>query len=168
MAQKILIDLEKFRTLPGKSGDESPPEGFYGPSVNDHGLKSIRELAVFQFTCRKCTDAPCIDVCPADALEKNDEDMITRSTNLRISCKSCVVICPSGTMMTDFFEYHRDKENYYDLMDEKELDLFIKNSPEGAVQLVDMEADPEKDIYKLNDHILVKERMWNTDNMQNN
>ena len=68
-------------------------------------------------------------------------------------------------MMTDFFEYHRDKENYYDLLNENELKLFIEKSPEGAVQLVEMEEDPEQDIYSLNDHILVKERIWNTDNL---
>ncbi|MCK4989204.1 MAG: hypothetical protein KAS29_01915, partial [Bacteroidales bacterium] len=73
MAQKILIDLEKFRSPRGNSSDESPPEGFYGFSSDGLGLKSIRELAVFQFTCRKCSDAPCIEVCPADALEKDDQ-----------------------------------------------------------------------------------------------
>ena len=66
-------------------------------------------------------------------------------------------------MMTDFFDYHTDKENYYDLRDEKELELWIKQSPEGAVSLVDMEEDPEQNIYKLNEHILVRERMWETD-----
>ena len=165
MAQKILIDLEKFRSPRGNSCDESPPEGFYGFSSDGLGLKSIRELAVFQFTCRKCSDAPCIEVCPADALEKDDLGIINRSTNLCISCKSCVVICPFGTMMTDFFEYHRNKENYFDLKDEKELELWIKESPEGAVSLVDMEEDPEQHIYKLNEHILVRERIWETDQL---
>ena len=165
MAQKILIDLEKFRSSPGNSDNDSPPEGLYNHEMNANGLKSIRELAVFQFTCRRCTDAPCIEVCPAEALEKDEAGIITRSTNLCVSCKSCVVICPFGTMMTDFFEYHLDKENYYDVMDKKELPLFIKNSPEGAVQMVDMEEDPEQNIFKLNDHILVKERMWQTDKL---
>lgn len=165
MAQKILIDLELFRKADGKSCDETPPEGFFGVSVDSNGLKSIRELAVFHFSCRKCSDAPCIAVCPADALEKDEQGKISRSTNLCISCKSCVVICPFGTMMSDFFEYHRDKENYYDLSDEKELDLWIKSSPKGAVTRVDMEEDPEQDIYQLNEHILVRERMWNTEPM---
>ena len=165
MAKKILIDLEKFRSVPGKRGDESPPEGVLGVPANEHGLKSIRELAVFQFTCRKCSDAPCIGVCPADALEKDEKGIISRAINLCISCKSCVVICPFGTMMTDFFDYHRDKENYYDLLNQKELDLFIKHSPEGAVQLVDMEEDPDKDIYRLNDQVLVKERLWKTEKL---
>jgi len=165
MAQKILIDLEKLRSPLGHSCDESPPEGFCGFSSNSQGLKSIRELAVFQFTCRRCSEAPCIEVCPADALEKDDRGIISRSTNLCISCKSCVVICPFGTMMTDFFEYHRNKENYYDLSDEKELELWIRNSPQGAVTRVDMEEDPEQHIYKLSEHILVRERMWFTDKL---
>lgn len=165
MAQKILIDLEKLRSPNGTSCDESPPEGFYGFSMDGQGLKSIRELAVFQFTCRKCTDAPCIEVCPADAMEKDDKGIISRATNLCISCKSCVLICPFGTMMTDFFEYHRNKENYYDLTDDKELDMWIRESPEGAVTRVDMEENPEQHIYKLNEHILVRERMWHTDKL---
>jgi len=165
MAQKILIDLEKLRSPLGHSCDESPPEGFCGFSSDSQGLKSIRELAVFQFTCRRCSDAPCIEVCPADALEKDDRGIISRSTNLCISCKSCVVICPFGTMMTDFFEYHRNKENYYDLSDEKEMELWIRNSPEGSVTRVDMEEDPEQHIYKLSEHILVRERMWHTDKL---
>ena len=163
MAQKILIDLEKFRTIPGTSSDRTPPEGLYPPSVNSKGLKSVREQAVFQFTCRRCTDAPCISACPSEALEKEEGDIVSRSTNLCTSCKSCVIICPFGTLMNDFFEYKRDKDNYYDLTNQAELELFIKNSPEGAVKLVDMEEDPEKDIYNLNEHILVRERMWKTD-----
>ena len=165
MAQKILIDLEKLRSTEGKPSDISPPEGFFRFSFDGQGLKSIRELAVFQFSCRKCADAPCINVCPADALEKDDQGIISRATNLCISCKSCVVICPFGTIMNDFFEYHRDKENYFDLNDDDELEMWIRESPEGAVSRVDMEEDPEQHIYKLNEHILVRERMWLTDQL---
>ena len=163
MAQKILIDLEKLRSTEGKPSDISPPEGFFRFSFDGHGLKSIRELAVFQFTCRKCSDAPCIGVCPADALEKDDIGIISRATNLCISCKSCVVICRFGTIMSDFFEYHRDKENYFDLNDEAELGMWIRANPQGAVTMVDMEEDPEQHIYELNEHILVREHIWQTD-----
>ena len=163
MAQKILIDLEKFRSPSGQSCDVSPPEGYYRFSSGAPGLKSLRELAVFQFTCRRCKDSPCMEVCPADALEKEEQGIISRATNLCIGCKSCVVICPFGTMMTDFFEYHRNKDNYYDMGNENELELWINESPEGAVRKVDMEEDPEQHIYKLNEHILVRERMWETD-----
>jgi hypothetical protein len=66
-------------------------------------------------------------------------------------------------MMTDFFNHHRAKENYFNLTDESELRKFISACPEDAVKLVDMEENPEQHIYKLNDKILIKEFMWDTD-----
>ena len=165
MTQKILIDLTKFRLPEKGSCDQSPPEGLFYLNSNINGLKTIRELAVFQFTCRKCEDAPCIEVCPADALEKDENGVINRYTNLCISCKSCVTICPFGTMMTDFFNHHRAKENYFNLTDESELRKFISACPEDAVKLVDMEENPEQHIYKLNDKILIKEFMWDSDKL---
>ncbi len=163
MDKKILIDLSKFRVCDDKSCDASPPEGFFTIPPNMNGLKTIRELAVFQFTCRKCEDAPCINVCPADALEKDLDGLIHRHINLCISCKSCVTICPFGTMMTDFFIHKRDKDLYFDLSDDHELKEYIKACPPGAISLVDMDENPEENIYKLNDRVLVKENIWNTD-----
>lgn len=165
MAEKILFDLEKFRSYNGQSRKEQLSEGILSGMDDGSGLKSILELAVFQFSCRKCSDAPCVDVCSAGALEKTEEGYISRSINLCIACKSCVVICPFGTMMNGFFSYHRDEEKLYDVMDKKELELLIKNSPEGAVQVVDMEEDPKQHIFKLNDHILVKEQEWESDKL---
>jgi len=164
MAKKILIDLEKYRLADGKRSDISPPDAVCRNPDDHGGMKSIREVAVFRYSCRRCTDAPCIAVCPADALEKDGQGIITRSNNLCVSCKSCVVACPFGTLMTDFFDYHPDRENLYDLTDPNELELFIRHSPRGAVTLVELEEDTDQDIYRLNDHILIRERMWNKDN----
>lgn len=163
MNKKLLIDLSKFRECNNKSCDITPPEGFFSQLTSTYGLKSIREIAVFQFTCRRCEDAPCVSVCPAEALEKNADGVIERYTNLCISCKSCVAICPFGTMMSDFFDHHRKKDLYFDLSDEHELKEFIKACPEGSVEMVDMDENPNENIYKLNDQILVKENIWNTD-----
>ncbi len=165
MTQKILIDLTKFR-LPDKgSCDQTPAEGLYYLNTNINGLKTIRELAVFQFSCRKCEDAPCMEVCPADALEKDENGIINRHTNLCVSCKSCVTICPFGTMMTDFFKHHRAKENYFNLADESELQKFISKCPEDAVRLGEMDENYEQHIYKLNDKILVKDYYWDMDKL---
>lgn len=161
MAKKLLIDLDRLRdNRPGESSDNLRPEGVLSEYPNRNGRKTIRELAVFRFTCRRCEDAPCIDACPADALDKDAEGVIKRSTNLCIACKSCVVICPFGTMMSDFFEHNRTLENYFDLNDQDEIQQFIDNSPEGAVKWVEMEEDPEKNIYQMNDMVLIKEIEW--------
>lgn len=164
MAQKILIDLIKLREVMAENCNLSLPEALYYPSSNTNGLKTIRELATFRFTCRKCEDAPCICVCPAEALEKDEEGIITRYTNLCISCKSCVTICPFGTMMTDFFAHHRNKDLFYDLNDNTELRKFMEVSPAGTVSFTDSDELPEEHIYRLNDRILIKENLYVTEN----
>lgn len=139
------------------------PEALYYQSPNSNGLKSIRELASFRFTCRRCEDAPCISVCPAEALEKDEDGIISRYTNLCISCKSCVTICPFGTMMTDFFRHHRNKDLFYNLNDKDELKKFISACPEGTVTETDSDEAPDENIYRLNDRILIREYMYTTD-----
>jgi Fe-S-cluster-containing hydrogenase component 2 len=164
MAQKVLIDMIKLREVMADDSNLRLPEGIFYPSGNNNGLKTIRELATFRYTCRKCEDAPCIAVCPAEALEKDDEGIITRHTNLCISCKSCVTICPFGTMMTDFFQHHRNKDLFYDLTDENELRKFIQACPEGSVTIVESNESPTENIYALNDNILVKDYLYKTEN----
>ena len=164
MAQKILIDLVKLRETRAENSNQPMPEALYYPSPNTNGLKTIRELATFRFTCRKCKDAPCISVCPAEAMEKDEEGIITRYTNLCISCKSCVTICPFGTMMTDFFAHHRNKDLLYDLNNTIELRKFIEACPAGTVSITEADELPEEHIYKLNDRILIREYLYNTEN----
>ena len=139
------------------------PEAFFYPSVNYKGLKTIRELAIFRISCRRCEEAPCICVCPAEALEKDDDGVVTRYTNLCVSCKSCVTICPFGTIMTDFFTHHRNKDLFYDLKDEEELEKFIKACPAGTVALTDDEEDPDKNIFRINEKVLVRDYLYSTD-----
>ncbi|HBE43756.1 MAG TPA: hypothetical protein DDW27_21700 [Bacteroidales bacterium] len=163
MPQRLMIDMIKLREVMVENPDLDLPEGLFYQSLNSNGLKTIRELATFRFTCRKCEDAPCIAVCPAEALEKDQDGIITRYTNLCVSCKSCVTICPFGTMMTDFFVHHRNRDLLYNLNDDGETQKFIDACPEGTVYLTDQDESPEKNIYRLNDRILIREYLYNTE-----
>jgi formate dehydrogenase iron-sulfur subunit len=163
MAQRLLIDMIKLRSALAENHAMVIPEGVYYQSLNSNGLKTIRELATFRFTCRRCEDAPCISVCPADALEKDGEGIINRHTNLCISCKSCVTICPFGTMMTDFFKHHRNKDLYYDLNDTEELDLFVKACPPGVVSVTESDESPAENIFSLNDKVMIREYLYTTE-----
>ena len=162
MTRKIMIDMIRLRSAMIKDSTIELPEAYFYPLHND-GLKTIRELATFRFTCRKCEDAPCINVCPADALEKDETGVIVRATNLCVSCKSCVTICPFGTMMTDFFKHHRNKDLFYDLKDENEMEKFIRACPEGTVTITSEDESPEKNIYRLNDKVLIKDYLYITE-----
>lgn len=153
----------KIRSVAAGNDAMELPECFYNQYPALNGFKSIRELAVFRFTCRKCEDAPCISVCPSDALEKDSEGIINRHTNLCISCKSCVTICPFGTMMTDFFRHHRNKDLFYDLNDQKELELFVMACPPGVASLTDSDESPKENIYKLNDKVLIRDYLYTTE-----
>jgi Fe-S-cluster-containing hydrogenase component 2 len=163
MTRKILIDLMKLRSAMVEDSTLAVAEAYFYPSLNINGLKTIRELATFRFTCRKCEDAPCISVCPAEALEKDENGIVERYTNLCVSCKSCVTICPFGTMMTDFFNHHRNKDLFYDLQDEKEMEKFIRACPEGTAVITDEEESPEKNIYSLNEKVLIKDFLYITE-----
>lgn len=163
MPQSILLDMIKLRQALSENSTFQVPEGYFYQSVNKNGLKTIRELATFRYSCRKCEDAPCISVCPAEALEKDEDGIITRHTNLCVSCKSCVTICPFGTMMTDFFVHHRNKDLLYDLNDNMELELFASSCPAGTVSFTDDDEAPEKNIYRLNDKVLIREYLYSTE-----
>lgn len=163
MAQKLLIDMIRLREVMAENHDLRLPEALFYPAASSNGLKTVRELAVFRFTCRKCEDAPCIAACPADALEKDNEGIINRHTNLCISCKSCVTICPFGTMMTDFFKHHRNRDLYFNLTDAGDMNKFISACPQGTVSLTDQRESPVDNIYKLNEKVLIKDYMYKTD-----
>lgn len=155
MSKKLLIDLLKLRDL-----DDIKMDGVFREGESFSVFKTIRELATFQYTCRKCENAPCINACPAEALEKDDNGIVTRAVNLCIRCKSCIVICPFGTMMNDLFEVKTSGYRFFDLDDEKEMSVFAKAFPEDVIKIVDMEENPDEKIYQLNEKILVKEQMW--------
>jgi Fe-S-cluster-containing hydrogenase component 2 len=164
MDHKILIDMIKLREAMAENCNQKLPEAIYYLSQNNNGLKTIRELATFRFTCRRCEDAPCVAVCPAEALEKDPEGIINRYTNLCVSCKSCVTICPFGTLMTDFFVHHRNRDLIYDLTNSTELKKYIEACPDGTVSYTNTDELPEENIYKLNDRIYIREFLYVTEN----
>jgi Fe-S-cluster-containing hydrogenase component 2 len=155
MGRTILIDMVKLRDYKG-----CKPDGIFRDPLFNREFKSVRELATFLYTCRRCKDAPCISVCPAEALEKSAEGIITRAIHLCVRCKSCIAICPFGTMMDDLFE-KKDRKNFFDLSDEGELDRFVETSPDQTIRYYEGGENPDQHIYRLTDRILVKDYVWN-------
>ena len=155
MSYKILIDLTKCRQCNDCSVDCSYD---YHPANN--GMRHLLERAAFTFTCRQCEDAPCISVCPVEALEKDKNGILTRAINLCVTCKSCVTICPFGTMMNGFFEVRKSICNYCHLNGDVKKLLCVETCKEQALTLTDIDENPDENIHKLNDKVLVKEYIW--------
>ena len=123
-------------------------------------MKTIREMAAFAYTCRHCEDAPCISACPAGALEKGSDGIVHRFSFVCVSCRSCVSICPFGTLMNDFFEYRKSICNYCRLDENTKSLACIDSCCEKALSLVDMEENSKENIYALNERVLVRELTW--------
>ena len=135
--------------------------GYFFHPINN-GMKTIREMATFRYTCRRCEDSPCILVCPAEALEKNKDGIIKRSAYLCVACKSCVTACPFGTLMNDFFDYKSSSCDYCFQSGKLYGMECVKTCEHQAISLVDMEENEKENIYALNEYVLVKEFIWET------
>jgi len=155
MGKKLLIDLDKLRNF-----KDIPCEGIHKRDDYALSFKSIRELATFMFTCRRCEKAPCVDACPAEALEKDAQGMVQRSMLKCIRCKSCVYICPFGTIMDNLFDVKRAGRKFIDLTGEQKLMEFAGYFPDDVVSVVEGEENPSAHIYRFSEDILIKEFKW--------
>lgn len=48
-------------------------------------------------TCHQCEGAPCLAVCPVDAITRSEEAIIVNE-QICIGCKLCAVVCPFGAI----------------------------------------------------------------------
>ena len=55
----------------------------------------------FPIACHHCADAPCIKVCPTNAITRTKKDMVVVSKSKCIGCGACVEACPFGAMFMD-------------------------------------------------------------------
>ncbi len=74
------------------------------------GVSSIRyarlsEQVEVPTACRHCTEAPCLNVCPSGAIERDEDGVVTRNQLLCVGCRSCVIACPFGSLADDFLDH---------------------------------------------------------------
>ncbi len=62
--------------------------------------------------CNHCTDAPCVTICPTNALFKRDDGIVDFDTSVCIGCKSCMQACPYDALYIDPDEQTAQKCNY--------------------------------------------------------
>ena len=76
----------------GYSGLDLPPE-YFRPR-----LKLVKtRTTTTPVQCRQCENAPCVNVCPTEALVYG-RDIVQFLVEHCIGCQSCVIACPFGAM----------------------------------------------------------------------
>ncbi len=80
-------------------------------SLTSPGLSCIRILKerddedfFFPIACKQCEDAPCLAVCPKEAIYRADDpelDLVLIDRSKCVGCGMCVSACPFGAMKLD-------------------------------------------------------------------
>jgi Fe-S-cluster-containing dehydrogenase component len=74
------------------------------PMIHVDFLDRPTSIATVPAICMHCDNPTCAQVCPADAIKKNEDGVVQSSLKPRcIACSNCVLACPFGIprMMTE-------------------------------------------------------------------
>ncbi len=154
MAKKLFVDLDICDKC-----EECVIECSYFHHLENCGITSLRELITYSLVCRKCEEASCVKSCPQDALEKKDGDILRRFNMLCISCKSCILACPFGTIYPEYVPYIIPKCDYCIDRSETSNPLCVDTCPYKALDFREVEEKPEEGIYLLGDNLAVHSRI---------
>ncbi len=99
--------------------------------------------------CNHCTDAPCVSICPVEALFTREDGIVDFDNRRCIGCKSCMQACPYDALYIDPNNNTAAKCNYC----VHRIDLGLEPAcvnvcPEHAIISGDMD-DPESEIAQL-------------------
>lgn len=99
--------------------------------------------------CNHCTDAPCVEICPTEALHFRNDGIVDFDKDRCIGCKSCMQACPYDALYIDPKTNTAAKCNYCAHRIDVGLEPACVNvCPEHAIISGDME-DPNTEISQL-------------------
>ncbi len=108
--------------------------------------------------CNHCTDAPCVTICPVEALYTRKDGIVDFDKDRCIGCKSCMQACPYDALYIDPDTNTAAKCNYCAHRVDIGLEPACVNvCPEHAIISGDME-DPDSEISTLLSRQAVKTR----------
>ena len=53
-----------------------------------------QEVSTIPVRCNQCKEAPCVEVCPAEATIKRPDGIVYVDNNKCVGCRYCVIACP--------------------------------------------------------------------------
>ncbi len=99
--------------------------------------------------CNHCTDAPCVEICPVEALYFRPDGIVDFDKNRCIGCKSCMQACPYDALYIDPDTHTAAKCNYCAHRVDIGLEPACVNvCPEHAIISGDMD-NPNSEISQL-------------------
>ena len=107
---------------------------YYGHRGMPNITFGIIEEGTLPFICRQCTEPPCVEACPVEALRQEENGITTRSQMLCIGCLSCVHACPFGVISPSLTRRQVAKCDYcQDRLEEGGKPRCVVACPSGAL-----------------------------------
>lgn len=108
---------------------------------------TTRDFGVMR--CNHCTDAPCIKICPTEALFKRDDGIVDFDKDRCIGCKSCMQGCPYDAIYIDADTHTAAKCNFCAHRIDEDLEpACVVVCPTHSIWVGDLD-DPKSGISKL-------------------
>lgn len=108
---------------------------------------TTREFGVMR--CNHCTDAPCVQICPTQALFKRDDGIVDFDNSVCIGCKACMQACPYDAIYIDADTHTAAKCNFCaHRVDEGLEPACVVVCPTHSIWVGDLD-DPESGISRL-------------------
>lgn len=156
MGKRLLLDLEKCATCKEMKCACSYPRHPF-----NKGMNALLEYAAFAFICRQCEEAPCVNSCPKEALEKLPNSALKRYNVRCVSCKSCMLACPFGTIIPEIVPYLSSKcDLCAGRLKEGEEPVCVTSCPYGVLEYVEVIESAHKNLYIVNDNLAVHCTPW--------
>lgn len=132
----------------------------YPYHFNNNGVLQLREWLAFQIVCRRCEDYPCVHACRYEALERVEETgIIKRNTCLCVSCKSCAVACPFGTIYMEILPFLTFTcDLCKGRLKEGEEPLCVQSS-DGMIRYGEFKEDHKNNIFRVGE-VFIKLTPW--------
>jgi Fe-S-cluster-containing dehydrogenase component len=159
--KKLLIDIPALINS-GVSADNIECEYFF--HRNNKGHFTLLEVAEFAVYCRQCEESFCVEACPKEALEHQQNGMIKRYNMRCVGCKSCVLACPFGTIFPEVINYVTSACDYClnQLNENPDFEpSCVKTAPANSFSIKEIENEnPKEQLYFAGDHLAVKNLNW--------
>jgi Fe-S-cluster-containing dehydrogenase component len=153
--KKLIINLDLFRK------EKISYSCSYPFHKQNSGLDYLFELATFSSICRHCEAGTCVKACPVDALFRTETGVLKRYNMRCISCKSCSIACPFGTIIPEILPYRVSLCDYcLDRISDKDVPLCVKTcSVEGAVEFKES-PDLTDGTFSVGENLIVYATYW--------